>query len=814
MMRRREESNMINTKKTNQSTERRSGTNKKTTDRNRDSKSRTTTNKKTSSRNTSRKSTTSRNTDRGQARSKQTTYEKTTNTKKEPKKSNNRRKSSPSMTNKTLYKNTGVERAQRFKIRIAIVGVCLMATLIILIGRIGYYAIVKGEDFEREVYARMMSSEEEVEGLRGKILDTNHKVIANSELVYHIILDPKSLLNNKIKESVREKTYTVLAEYLGKSTADIAKIVSDNKDTHYKILKKSISAEDMEMLKSTGIKGIWFEESFIRTYPKNELAAQTLGFYNGTKGQYGIEQQYDTHMQGTAGRVFPKIQDGNIITIESVPAKEGNTVILTIDEVVQQYVEQVMDKYVETYDPLYAAALIMNPNTGEIYSMYTSPGFNPNTYASLEEQLGKEAWEAMTLEEKNAMLGDVWQNYNTQHPYEPGSTFKPMMVAAALEEGILDGSEIYNCTGNNHVAGTNIQCWKRSGHGIQTLEQALANSCNTAVIEMAAEMPTDMFQEYMVRYGLGVPTGIDLPAEASGIIHSKSGLGPVEKATASMGQGFTLTPMQLMSAFSSVINGGKLVTPYIVSQVVDEENQIVMEHSYGVNRQVISEETSDIVRQYLHSVVDYGTGTAAAIDGYVMGGKTGTAQKLPREDNEHIYSFVGYAPLEQPEIIALVLFDEIEEESGVPTKAYAEIMSKVLPYMGIESVDTPDIVSTDRVITPSVADLDLHKGIEMLYAEELEYETIGIGTQIVDQYPKAGTKLPKGSQVKIYLETQTPESVHTVPNVVGMSIADAVKLTNGFFELEGPETGIVTEQIPRAGTKIEINSKIIVQTSQ
>ncbi len=281
-----------------------------------------------------------------------------------------------------------------------------------------------------------------------------------------------------------------------------------------------------------------------------------------------------------------------------------------------------------------------------------------------------------------------------------------------------------------------------------------------------------------------------------------------------MGQGFTLTPIQLMSAFASVINGGKLVQPHIVSQVIDENNHVVKEQEYTVKRQVISQKTSDIVRDYMQSVINYGTGTAAAIDGYVLGGKTGTAQKLPREDDTHIYSFVGYAPLDKPEIMALILFDEIEEETGVPTKAFADIMSKVLPYMGIQSVDTPHISSTDRVVTPSIEGLNLHQGIEHLYAEGLDYETIGVGTKITGQYPKEGTKLPQGSQVKIYLETDQIDKVHTVPDLIGLTIADAKRLTEGFFEIEGSSTGVIKEQIPKANTKIEVGNKIIVQTSQ
>lgn len=725
-------------------------------------------------------------------------------------KTTKKRKTEAKATNRV--KNVQKVRTARLRGRLGLVGAFMGCVLIVLIIRIGYYALVKGEEFEREVYTRMVSTEQNIEALRGEILDVNHKVIANSELVYHIILDPIAILG--VSEESRQNTYKELAAYTGKTVQEISDLVTNNSETHYRILQKRISAEDMEMLKKKRLKGVWFEESFIRTYPKDSLAAQSIGFYNGTSGQYGVEQYHDSYLQGKKGRVFPKLQDGNIVTTEVAPAKSGNTVVITIDEVIQQYVDQAMDKYVKEHSPLNASAIFMNPNTGEIYAMYSYPYFDPNKYTNLEEQMGKAKWDALSAEQQSAELNRAWKNYNIQNPYEPGSTFKPMVIAAALEEGIINKDDHYNCTGNNFVADKNIRCWKRSGHGMQTLEQALANSCNTAMIEIASKMPTEVFYEYMVNFGLGEPTFVDLPGEANGIIHNLAGLGPVEKATASMGQGFTITPLQLLTAFSAVVNGGDLVQPYITSQVLDEDNNVLLENNPVIKRQVISQQTSDILREFMQSVITYGTGVEASVAGYTVGGKTGTAQKLPREAGTHIYSFVQYAPVENPQIIGLVLFDEIPDGTGAPSKAISEIMTSVLPYMGIETTDSPDSPAVNRSVVPSVENLSIYDGINTLASEQLNYEVIGVGNKIVNQYPAPGTKLPQDTVVKIYLETSAPEAIQEVPELMGLTVEEARKVTNGAFKLEGSESGIIKEQIPKAGTKIEKDSKIIVQTSE
>ncbi|MDU6359434.1 MAG: penicillin-binding transpeptidase domain-containing protein [Clostridiales bacterium] len=717
------------------------------------------------------------------------------------------------MATKKKKKVKSIEPMKRLNNRIQVVKFLMFICIVTLVGRIGYFKFVKGEEFEKEVRTRMMSTEREVEALRGTIVDRNNKTVAASTLSYHIILDPKILLE-EVKEGPRQKTYQVLAEYSGKTVEEIAALVNNHKDSHYKIFMKDISAEDMTKLKEQKIQGVYFEESFIRNYPKGSLAAQAIGFYNKTEGQYGVEQAYNKYLLGKTGRIFSRMQQSSIVTTEVAAAQNGHTVVLTIDEVIQQYVEQTMNKYVKELSPLNAAALVMNPKTGEIYAMYSYPYYDPNHYTDLSEQMGKEKWDSLKSEDQALALNRAWKNFNTQNPYEPGSTFKPLLVAAGLEEGYINPDTLYNCTGSNKVGPETIKCWKRGGHGIQTLEQALANSCNSAMIEISKNIPDEVFYDYFIRFGFNDITQIDLPGEATGMIHELNKLGPVQKATSSMGQSFTITPIQLITAFSSLINGGNLMQPYIVSSVVNYQNNIIMQNTPQIKRQIFSEEVASQVSEYMEAVVSYGTGTPAAVAGYTVGGKTGTAEKLPRGQDKHILSFMGYAPLEDPQVIALILFDEIPEDTKAQSLAFKEIMENVLPYLGIEPTGDNDAPVVNMAVVPSVTGLDVTDGITRLETEHLNYEVIGVGNKIVNQYPTAGTKLPYENTVKIYLEAENPENIVQVPNLIGLSLEDAKKATSGLFTLEGYTDEKINHQIPKAGTKIEKGHKIFVQTVQ
>lgn len=683
-----------------------------------------------------------------------------------------------------------------------------------LIGRVVYFKVVKGEEYDKKVMMRTAGEEYELQPLRGNIVDRNGKNLVISVIAYDVVLDPSVLLQSTEEEIKR--AINILAKELSLEVSSIQSILDNYPTSKYKVIKKEISDEIATILRSEKLKGVWLQETFVREYPKETLASQVIGFFNKNgQGQYGVEQQYNDIMTGLTGRVFPKLQEGNIITSEAVSAVDGHTLVLTIDEIIQQYLEEALQKSAKEFKAKNASAIAMNPNTGEILAIAAYPTYNPNQYNDISDQIGGETWDKLTNEEKGKYLNEVWKNYNIHNTYEPGSTFKPIFVAAALEEGVISPDEQFYCTGVKDVAGEKIRCAKRSGHGHINLEEALASSCNVAMMEIAEKLGAQKFIEYQKRFGFGEITGVDLPGEEVGILHSFDQIGPVELATTSFGQTFNITPLQLVDAFAATINGGKLMRPYIVSQIIDEDGNIIKENKPVIRRKVISKEVSDIIRLQSESVVTAGTGKSAAIAGYRVGGKTGTAQKLPREEDKYIYSFIGYAPVENPEIIILTLFDETEiyaEGTGLSARTFKEITEKVLPYLGIESVEGTLGAFEETVTIPDFTNQDIYDIFNSLQSQGLSYEAIGVGRRIKNQYPNPGAILPSGSTIKLYFTSDEPENCIEAPDFMGKTLEEVQSLAKEYqiiLEIEGDE-GSVAAQVPKPRMKIEKNSKLKV----
>lgn len=702
---------------------------------------------------------------------------------------------------------------QQLNRRIILVAAIFITGMLYMGVRVTAIKLQNGDAYQKQVLMRRAGQERQINPQRGNIVDRKHKIIAASTLSYQVILAPKDIL--KLETEQKERVYEVLSKHLGKSKENIKQFAETHPLSQYSIIMKKLSSEKMEVLKKEGLQGVWFEESFQRNYPKGSLAAQLIGFCNKDgNGQYGIEEQFDELLSGKPGRIFPQYQDNEILTTEMKPAENGATIVLTIDEVIQQYVELTMKKYIKEYHPINASAIIMNPSTGEIYSMFSYPEFNPNDYNRLENQLGKNEWRILDEKEKTQKLMNAWRNYNIQGAYEPGSTFKPLAVAASLDENTIGLDEKYFCSGSVTAAkgAAPIRCWNRSGHGEETLEEVLANSCNVGMIEMGSKMSSETFLKYMNEYGFGNVSHIQLPGEETGLLHSK--LGPVEKATYSMGQGFTCTPIQLITAFSAVINGGYLLQPYVAAEAVDEKHDIIWQNSPIKRRQVISAETSQIVTHYLQKVVDTGTGVHAGITGYNIGGKTGTAEKLPRGNEKYILSFVGYAPIVNPQIIGLIVFDEVPEHSGAPTNAFKEMMLNILPYLGIELSLDETQQKKQMAEVPNVKNKTIYQASKLLNDRGLSYEIIGAGKNIFEQFPKAGTYLPKSLTVKLYAETKAPGSLVVVPDLKGLTLGEAKLLVGGTFDIAGTGEGKIVSQVPEAGFKIEKGTQIIAETGK
>ena len=703
--------------------------------------------------------------------------------------------------------------------RIFFVGISMCVMMGLLGWKVIDITIFKGEEYAKGTLANMIQSERSIEAPRGTIQDRNGRPLATSLRAYNVILSPYEMLNNMESDKLTEAYEVLATELSGQTVEAIKKKVEANPASKWLPLAQKIELEDEKVEKLQKLGGVTVEKTYIRSYPGGELAAQLLGFYNkNDEGQYGIEQQYNDYLVGQAGRVYQQFQQGDIITKELQEPKAGATITLTIDKVVQQYVSETMEKYIKEYNPTSASAIIMEPNTGKILSMYSYPSFDPNTYNDLSVQLGTNTWVNMKQEEKTEALLAAWKNYAIQYNYEPGSTFKPLLVAMALEEGAISESDTYNCVGYKQVADRTIHCWKTSGHGVQTLGEALANSCNVAMMEIAEKIDYDTFKEYINRYGFGEKTGIELAGEETGILHTS--FGPVERATSSIGQTFTVTPIQLITAFSTVVNGGYLMEPYVVSEITSSNGESLLTHNSVTRRQVISSSVADAVRVDLKKVVDEGgTGTTASIPGYSIGGKTGTGQKFiegttTRDPNNYVVSFMGFAPVENPQVVALIVFDNLPEHTGVPTKAFKEMMENIFPYLGIETTTTSGKEDEKTAIVPEVAGKTLYDAISLLQAKGFSYEVLGNGIQVNEQYPKSSDVWGKGDSVKLYTTTSDPGSLSEVPDLTGKTIKEATALVEGTFTIEGSGSGIITSQIPDAGLKIEKNNKIIVQTSE
>lgn len=716
----------------------------------------------------------------------------------------------------TLPSRSHLARRIRFVSRCMCLGLLALAVIVINI------VVFNRETYTKGVLANMLQNERTIEAPRGVIQDRNERTLATSLLAYDVILSPYDIVYHVTSDKTRQKIYDSLATQLALPAATIQSEVEERaeKETgnRYYLLAEHVESEKAEPL--IGLPGVTIQKTYIRSYLNDELAAQVLGFYSKKgEGQYGVEEEYDAYLQGKSGRTFSQIQKYQIVTSELEEATPGATVTLTLDSTVQRYVEEAMKPYIKEWSPNNASCIVMKPKTGEILAMYSYPSYNPNNYNDLSEQIGAENWKKLSDEQKSKALLESWKNYAIQLNYEPGSTFKPLVVAMALEEGIISADETYHCPGYKNVSGQVIRCWKHEGHGLQTLSEALANSCNVALMDIGEKMDNDQFLAYVKRYGFGEKTGVELAGEEQGQLHTS--LGPVEKATYTMGQTLTVTPIQLISAFSSVINGGYLMEPYVVSEIKSQNGEVLLSHEGTMRHQVISTDIADYVREALKKVVDEGTGDKAAVNGYSVGGKTGTGEKwimkdgkMVRDKENYVLSFMGFAPVDDPEIVALVVFDNIPEGTGVPAKAFKDMMENIFPYLQIPTSKEETTDDNLAVTVPDVQNKTLYEAVATLKSKGLSYQVLGSGITVTKQYPSANREIAKGGSVKLYTTTQQPEQLKEVPSLIGNTIEEAKALVAGDFTIEGTGSGKITSQLPSAGSKIEAKNKIIVQTAE
>ncbi len=568
----------------------------------------------------------------------------------------------------------------------------VMGLFVFLIGRMIYLRIAKGTEYSNNVLSHQSYVSAVVPFQRGTITDRNGVELAVSKKVYHVILDPKVVLSNKL---FLEPTVDALVEAFSLNEAELRDILEKNKESYYYVLLKNQPYEavatfnELQKANHKVVKGVWFETEYVRNYPYNSLASHVLGFTNkGNVGTYGIEQYYNEYLNGTDGRESG-YYDSELNIVKKVwEATPGDTIVSTIDVYIQGVVEQKIEEFLSQYRCENIGVIMMNPNTGAIYAMASNEGYDLNNPRDLSYVYSQEALDAMSEQQQIDALNKMWRNFCVNDTYEPGSTFKCLTVAAALEEAVVGTGTSFRCDGHMDIAEWSIHCNKKTGHGTLSLSQSLMFSCNMALIDIAEKEGREVFRYYQEHFGLGTKTGLDLPGEASGILIDETNLNITELATSSFGQGFNVSMIQIAAAYSSLVNGGYYYRPHVVQEIIDAKGATVYEVEDALVRNTVTEATSDFMKDATYLTVESGTATPAQVEGYLVGGKTGTAQKGRREDGKYVVSFVGSVPADNPEVVIYVVIDEIDDEtlynsSKPATELTSKILKDSLPYLGI-----------------------------------------------------------------------------------------------------------------------------------
>ena len=593
------------------------------------------------------------------------------------------------------------------KLVLLFVGIIL--AFAVLAGRITYINAAEGDQYSKQVLDQQQYGSRIIPFKRGDIVDRNGTKLATSQRVYNVILDIKVMTS---EEDYIEPTIQVLGDCFGIADTDIRSLMEENPESRYTILLKGISYEkakefeaiDADNKNYPNVKGIWLEEDYVRMYPYNTLASDVIGFtVNGNVGSNGIEASYNLILNGTDGREYGYQDDSSIYEKTVKEPCNGNTIVTTIDLQVQSIVEKHILAFNEEHKnearpgegSVNTGVIVMNPQNGEILAEASYPNYDLNNPRDLSAYYTEEQLSAMTDEERINTLNSLWNNYCVSDTYEPGSTIKPFTISAGLELGKLTGNESYTCGGMLHVGDHDIHCNNRNGHGTQTLKKVMENSCNVGLMQIGEQIGVEDFVRYQHIFGFGQSTGIDLPGEATAenLLYTADNMDSASLATNAFGQNFNVTMTQLAASFCSIVNGGSYYKPHVVKQIQDENGNVVENKDPVLIKRTISKETSDIVKDYMLGVVTEGTGTSAAVEGYDVGGKTGTAERLPRNNGEYVLSFIGYAPQENPEVVIYVVIDRVnaadQSYGRYAPELAADIMKEIFPYLGITRTEEP-----------------------------------------------------------------------------------------------------------------------------
>ncbi len=691
--------------------------------------------------------------------------------------------------------------------------------------------ITQGDFYQQRAIAQQLRTTP-ITANRGTIYDRNGNTLAVSATVWTVLFSP-----HDIDDAEAEILADGMSEILGVDREFVIE-KAKNKKNYYQIVKKKVEKETADKVIAFAaehkIAGVSLQKDSKRYYPYGSLGSSVLGFVNEeNQGAYGIESYYNTTLSGTPGKVVAAKNawgtDMPFSYQEMYDAKDGHSLVLTIDETIQH----MLDKHLETAVVEHkvrnrAAGIIMNVKSGEILGMTTKPDFDPNEAYEIADPAAKAAVEALRGDDEayqqalNAARFAQWNNKCISEPYEPGSVFKIVTLSTGLETGAVVPSNHFHCPGFYMVGNVRKGCWKTAGHGDQDLAAAVRNSCNPAFMMVGQRIGAERFYDYFSNFGLTETTGVDLPGEAIGSYHSKKALtnpNDYENSltSCSFGQTFKVTPLQLITAVAAAVNGGTLYEPHVVKQILDAEGNIVQSIEPNAKRQVISAETSAIVCQMLETVVTEGSGKNSYIPGYRIGGKTGTSEKIDlmnkTGEDRKVLSFVGIAPMDDPQIACLVMLDEPtlvnEYGSTIAAPVVGSILADVLPYLGMEKVYTEEELKKLDVYVENQAGKVAHDAQSACTRTGLNARIIGGGGIVVSQIPAAGSTVPKGSTIMLYTDESAESDVVTVPDVIGKSglVVNRLVLNAGLnIKITGVgienENAVAAKQTPAGGTEV------------
>ena len=578
-----------------------------------------------------------------------------------------------------------------------------LALFVVLVGKIVFLNVVRGAEYKEKTMSGFNYESKAIPYRRGDIYDVNGTLMATSKLVYDIILEPKNILEFDFKA---ETTRNALKEYFGFTDAQLDNLLEDP-ESYYEVARKGVSYEEVKPFKDyrktdegANVVGVKLDERYIRVYPNKELCCHLLGSASNSGGEKGVEEGYDDYLNGTNGREYSYYDDKLGKTNAMEPPVNGYNLITSMDANAQKIISARVDAHLAKEGAKNISVLVMDPNTCRVIALYNSHQFDPNEAYDIEATAyqfeSPEAFAAFKASHTDAQeteaLEKVWHNFAITDNFEPGSTYKTFTISGALEDDVIQPTDNFVCDGGQLVGNNNINCHYTAGHGPQDVGTALANSCNDAMMQISAMEGSKVFDKYQQLFGFGQRTNIDIPGEmdsaslASTIYHEDT-LNETELATSSFGQGVNVTMIQLGTAFCSVVNGGYYYQPSVGVRIEDEKGNVIDNLDPVLVRRTISAETSEEVKKDLLQVVEHGTGSRAAVEGYTIGGKTGTAEKLPRGNGKYLISFIGFAPVENPQVVVYVVVDEpdVEDQSSSAAASYlfADIAKDLFPYLNV-----------------------------------------------------------------------------------------------------------------------------------